>query len=384
MKILIVASYNKQRFAPFVVEQAEALQQAGVEVEFYGVVGKGMMGYLKARKGLMQHIRTYQPDIIHAHFGLSGLLANLQRRVPVVTTYHGSDINVPKILRLSKIAMHLSAYNIFVSQRNMNTIFPSHGGIRGGLLPCGVNLDNFAPRTREEARKELGWNLEDKKILFAGAFDNTVKNAPLAQAAIQHLNLRTSEPLNSSTLRTFEPSTPSNLRTFEPLTPSNLRTFEPSTPSNLRTFEPSTPSNLRTFEPLNYQLVELRGYDRTQIASLFYASDALLMTSFTEGSPQVVKEAIACGCPIVSVDVGDVAERIAGLDHCYIAKRTPEDIADKLAKVLESKAHLSPSIGESEGAILGRQQIREMGLDNQQIAQKLVGIYTQIIPPSIH
>ncbi len=417
MKILIVASYNKQRFAPFVVEQAEALQQAGVEVEFYGVVGKGVMGYLKARKGLMQHIRTYQPDIIHAHFGLSGLLANLQRRVPVVTTYHGSDINVPKILRLSKIAMHLSAYNIFVSQRNMNTIFPSHGGIRGGLLPCGVNLDNFAPRTREEARKELGWNLEDKKILFAGAFDNTVKNAPLAQAAIQHLNLRTSEPLNSSTLRTFEPSTPSNLRTFEPSTPSNLRTFEPSTPSNLRTFEPSTPStlrtfepstpsnlrtsepstpsnlrtfepstplNLRTFEPLNYQLVELRGYDRTQIASLFYASDALLMTSFTEGSPQVVKEAIACGCPIVSVDVGDVAERIAGIDHCYIAKRTPEDIADKLARVLESAAHLSPSIGESEGAILGRQQIREMGLDNQQIAQKLVGIYTQIILPSIH
>ncbi len=362
MKILIVASYNKQRFAPFVVEQAEALQQAGVEVEFYGVVGKGVMGYLKARKGLMQHIRTYQPDIIHAHFGLSGLLANLQRRVPVVTTYHGSDINVPKILRLSKIAMHLSAYNIFVSQRNMNTIFPSHGGIRGGLLPCGVNLDNFAPRTREEARKELGWNLEDKKILFAGAFDNTVKNAPLAQAAIQHLNLRTSEPLNSST----------------------LRTFEPSTPSNLRTFEPSTPLNLRTFEPLNYQLVELRGYDRTQIASLFYASDALLMTSFTEGSPQVVKEAIACGCPIVSVDVGDVAERIAGIDHCYIAKRTPEDIADKLARVLESAAHLSPSIGESEGAILGRQQIREMGLDNQQIAQKLVGIYTQIILPSIH
>jgi hypothetical protein len=78
------------------------------------------MGYLRELPALRRLIRAERPDIVHAHYGLSGLLANLQRLVPVVTTYHGSDINVPHILRLSKIAMRLSAHNIFVSARSAN------------------------------------------------------------------------------------------------------------------------------------------------------------------------------------------------------------------------------------------------------------------------
>ncbi len=302
MKVLIVASYNKQRFAPFIVEQAEALQKAGVEVEYFGVVGKGLMGYLKARKDLVQKIKIFQPDVIHAHYGLSGLLANLQRKVPVVTTYHGSDINVPKILRLSKISMCLSKWNIFVSQRNVDIACPKKYFT---LLPCGVDFENFSYRTREQARTALGWSVNDKKVLFAGAFENYVKNAPLAQQAIELLP--------------------------------------------------------------DVELVELKGYTREQIANLFYASDALLMTSFTEGSPQVVKEAMACGCPIVSVDVGDVAERIAGLENSYIAERTPEDIAAKLILVLEANKRTQ-----------GREYILAMGLDNKQVASKLINIYNNI------
>ncbi len=331
MKVLIVASYNQSHFAPFIVEQVEALQLVGVEVEYFGVVGKGILGYLRARKGLMQKIRAYRPDIIHAHYGLCGLLANLQRRVPVVTTYHGSDINVPKVLRFSKIAMRLSAYNIFVNQRNIEIaleIAPFNSPIEGenctgksikwSLLPCGVDVENFVPRTREEARVALGWGMAEKKVLFAGAFDNKVKNASLAQDAIKHLNFQ-------------------------------------------------------VFEPLNVDLIELRGYSRADIANLFYAADAFLMTSFTEGSPQVVKEAMACGCPIVSVDVGDVAERIAGVNKCYIAERTPEDIAAKLQIVLQDTARTN-----------GRGRLLEMGLDNKQVAKKLIEIYATILQKYKH
>ncbi len=302
MRILIVASYNKQRFAPFIEEQADALRKAGVEVEYYGVVGKGIWGYLKTRKSLIQKIRDFQPDVIHAHYGLCGLLANLQRKVPVVTTYHGSDINVPKILRFSKIAMRLSKWNIFVSQRNVDIVRPKK---HFALLPCGVNLENFIMRTREHARKTLGWNNEEKKILFTGAFDNKVKNATLAQEAVGRLS--------------------------------------------------------------KVELVELKGYNREQMANLFYAADALLMTSFTEGSPQVIKEAMACSCPIVSVDVGDVAERIAGLDKCYIAERTSEDIAAKLQLVLQDTCRTQ-----------GREQLLAMGLDNKQVAEKLIVIYKTV------
>lgn len=119
MKILFVASYNKGRYAPFITEQAVALRQAGCEVDFFGVIGKGITGYLKALSKLKEKICYFQPDVVHAHFGLSGLLANLQRSVPVITTYHGSDINLPKNRPFSKMAMYLSAWNIFVSKRNM-------------------------------------------------------------------------------------------------------------------------------------------------------------------------------------------------------------------------------------------------------------------------
>ena len=62
---------------------------------------------------IIPHI-DFKPDIIHAHYGLSGLLANLQRSIPVVTTYHGSDINLPKVfLVIKKSASRLNSVSGF-------------------------------------------------------------------------------------------------------------------------------------------------------------------------------------------------------------------------------------------------------------------------------
>ena len=303
MRILIVASYNKKYYAPFIVEQVDALRQVGCEVDYYGVIGKGIKGYLSAFRELRKKIKSFKPDIIHAHYGLSGLLANLQRSVPVVTTYHGSDINLPNVLRLSKIAMKLSAWNIFVSQRNIDIARLKKKYV---LLPCGVNLPNYVEGDISAIKEILNCNPNKKYILFAGAFDNKVKNAKLAQDSVALIE--------------------------------------------------------------NAELIELKGYTREQVTALFYAVDAFLMTSYTEGSPQVVKEAMACGCPIVSVDVGDVAERIEGVEGCYIAERTPEDIASKLLLALSLKTPTK-----------GRERIIELGLTNDLVAKKLVEIYEDVL-----
>ena len=303
MKILIVASYNKNRFAPFIVEQVDALRQVGCDVDYFGVVGKGIKGYLSAFGALCKKIKSFGPDIIHAHYGLCGLLANLQRKVPVVTTYHGSDINLPRVLRFSKIAMKLSAWNIFVSQRNIDIAKTKKKYI---LLPCGVNLQNYVEGDISAIKEILNWKPNNKYILFAGAFDNRVKNAKLAQDSVSLIE--------------------------------------------------------------NAELIELKGYTREQVTALFYASDAFLMTSFTEGSPQVIKEAMAYGCPIVSVDVGDVAERIEGLEGCYIAERDPQDIAEKLEQSLSFNSRTK-----------GRERIIELGLTNDLVAKRLVEIYNTII-----
>ena len=123
MKILILASLNSHagKMAPFIAEQAEALQAAGCEVVYFGVKGKGILGYLKQLPKLRCLIREQHIDLVHAHYGLCCLLANLQRLVPVVSTYHGSDINSPKVRRFSKVAMRLSAWNIFVSKRTQDS-----------------------------------------------------------------------------------------------------------------------------------------------------------------------------------------------------------------------------------------------------------------------
>ena len=316
MKVLIVGNNKLGHFAPFVEEQACALQMQGYEVVFFGVQGKGIWGYLRCLPALKHAIRQYQPDLIHAHYGLSGLLANLQRRVPVITTYHGSDINKPNILRFSKIAMRLSAWNIFVSKRNITIAKPIN---KYTLLPCGVNLPLSWSEMQNQWVEQLTlnqWVQEKltagvKHVLFAGAFNNAVKDLELAKAVINEL----------------------------------------------------------ASEGVEVELIELKGYNRDQVNALMYNCDALLMTSKTEGSPQVIKEAMACGCPIVSVDVGDVAERLSGVEGCYVAcTREPNEIAKALQKALTF-----------EGKTNGREKIIEMGLSNEQVAQRLVAIYESVL-----
>ena len=325
MKILIVGNNKPGHFAPFVEEQAHALQLRGCEVEFFGVQGKGIIGYLRCLPALKRAIKQHRPDLIHAHYGLSGLLANLQRRVPIITTYHGSDINKPNVLRFSKIAMRLSAHNIFVSQRNVILALSPNSLItyllkkRYTLLPCGVNLPLQWSEMQTQRIGQLTlnqWvqeklNTGKKHVLFAGAFNNAVKDPELAKAVMNEL-------INVG---------------------------------------------------LNVELIELKGYNRNQVNALMYNCDALLMTSKTEGSPQVIKEAMACGCPIVSVDVGDVAERVSGVEGCYVVPtRDPKDIAEALQKALAFQDKTT-----------GRQRIIEMGLSNEQVAKRLMAIYQSLV-----
>ena len=381
MKLLIIASDKGGRFAPFIEEQIAALQARGVQIIRYGVTGHGIMGYLRELPALRRLIRAERPDIVHAHYGLSGLLANLQRLVPVVTTYHGSDINKPNIRRFSKIAMRLSAFNIFVSKRNMalalgqalaqcigveapvysvecigkengeaettastqpegrlhHTPYTKHT-----LLPCGVNLTEDQLASRSEARQALGIADDAQIVLFAGAFDNAVKDPELAFAAIELLQTQCSgadAPVYSVQCK------------GEEISGAVTSAYTPYTIH---------------YTPI---LQELRGFSRAEVNHWMCAANCLLLTSKTEGSPQVIKEAMACGCPIVSVDVGDVAERVSGIEGCYAVRtREPKDIAEALQKAL---AHV--------GKTNGRERIQEMGLSNEQVAQRLIAIYEIII-----
>jgi glycosyltransferase involved in cell wall biosynthesis len=303
MRVLIVARCKDGRYAPFITEQVEAIEKQGVECRYFGVDGKGVAGYLRQIPKLRKAIREFHPDIIHAHYGFCGLLSNYQRRIPVVTTYHGSDINAPSVLRFSKKSIRRSRFNIFVSQKNVDIACPQKDF---ALIPCGINLEDYPVLDKAEARYQMGLNPSGKYVLFAGAFDNPVKNASLAKAALG-------------------------------LVPEA-------------------------------ELLELKDFSRPQVAALMQGVDAFLMTSFTEGSPQVIKEALACGCPIVSVDVGDVRERIEGIEGCCISGREPEALAHCIKKALNYG-----------GRTNGRQSIEKNGLSNDVIAARIISVYESLL-----
>lgn len=254
MKVLIVANYNVGHFSPFVLEQVGSLRNLGVEFDFFGIVGKGPLGYLKNLPALKRKIKEYKPDLIHAHYGLSGLLATLQGEVPVVVTYHGSDIHSGGFIQtLSKLAMKRSAYNIIVAQHLKDMV----GEVSNcSIIPCGVDDETFYPMVKLDARKQLGWSDSRRYVLFAGAFDREVKNPQLAKAAVASID--------------------------------------------------------------NCELIELKGYNRREVNLLLNAADCLLMTSRNEGSPQIIKEAMCCGTPIVSVYVGDVADVCGGTEGVFM------------------------------------------------------------------
>ena len=413
MKILIVAADKGGHFAPFVEEQMQALQDLSHEVVRYAVRGKGVRGYLREIPCLRQTIRTERPDIIHAHYGLCGLLANLatihaklstlnctqhstlnaqlhskERNsidthsispslrgrggsvTPVITTYHGSDINTPRVLRLSRWAMRLSAWNIFVSRANIRTaraegkwLAPwAYRGDNYSLLPCGVALSEEQLLSRAEARRclaEMGLQctVSDGKerkvysfseiqnrrlILFAGAFDNSVKDVALAEAVIK-LNSDSPFPLREGACAYSE----------SPLS-----------------------------EGERGSLIELRGFSRSTVNRLMCAADCLLLTSRQEGSPQVIKEAMACGCPIVSVDVGDVRERIERITGCAVANsRDPHKLAMLLREVLDfpTPIYSQQQSAVSEFRTEARERLLSQGLTNPQVARTLQAIYSALL-----
>ena len=311
MRVLIVCSRrgyspHTDYMAPFVYEQMGAIQALGIECKAI-LVDNGLKGYLNAVSQIRRTIKEFSPNIVHAHYGLCGLVANLQRKTPVVTTYHGTDLHDRQLRIASQLSILLSKENIVVSDELTRGLLKPKSV---SVIPCGVNSDLLTPMEKEKASLGLGWDPGSKHILFSKEFKNKAKNYPLAKAAVDEYN---SKYANGN----------------------------------------------------EAQLLEFIGYTREQVHLLYNAVDCVLMTSDHEGSPQFIKEAMACNCPIVSVDVGDVKQVISDTDGCYIAQRDPSDIAGKLDLAIR------------HGKTNGREKVL-VEFDSRVIARKVADLYERI------
>lgn len=311
MKILIVCSGNAENFSfernqAFIYDQVETIKNEFRDIQFgyFFIKGKGITGYLRCLKELRKVLHQENYHCIHAHFTFSSLLANFQRKVPVITTFHGSDINVLKNRLISFVVAILSKKNVYVSQNLLNKSLLKLS-YKSFVIPCGVNFEIFTPQAKIINREVFNLSNEKKYILFSSSFDNTVKNYPLAKKALDYINDDAIE------------------------------------------------------------ILPLKNYSRQQVSALMNVVDLALMTSFTEGSPQFIKEAIACNCPVVCTDVGDVKDVIAKVEGCFL---TSFDYRDVAANILKGLAY-----GQLKN---GKEQISSF--DNNLIAQKIQNIYKSI------
>jgi teichuronic acid biosynthesis glycosyltransferase TuaC len=299
MNVLIVCSGNFPDFSfeenqAFIYDQVNKVQEvSGISFFTFFIKGKGVKGYLSNLKRIKKKIRQEKIDLIHAHGGHIGSLSALQSIVPVVVTFHGSDINYKKNRFFSAFASLLSKHSIYVSQKLIEKAF-----IKGvySIIPCGVDFGTFLPLRKGQT--SLG-----EFILFSSHFSNSVKNFPLLKTATKNLS---------------------------------------------------------------EEIREIKDKSRIEVNLLLNNAKILVMTSFSEGSPQIIKEAMACNIPIVSTDVGDVKEVIGATEGCYICSYDPKDVAKKIKLAL--------AFGKRTN---GREKIKH--LDNKVIAERIMNVYKSVL-----
>lgn len=303
--------------APYLVQQVDFLRRLGVEVDVFPFRGaRRPLNYLKAWWRLRRHLRQHTYDLLHAQFGQSALLT-WPRRLPLVVTFHGCDLQGVKrpdgrmswsgrfLQMLCQLVARRADAVILVSERMRRFISRS---VPATVIPTGLNFAEIPLVPRAEARRQLGFAPDERLVLFVGNPAETVKRHALAQQAVEVLN--------------------------------------------------------RTCPA---RLVVGWGVLRPEILLLMNACDLLLMTSIQEGSPCVVKEALACNLPIVSLDVGDVSVRVKDVAGCEICEDAhPVTIAAALERVLRR--------GDR---VRGREAVQD--LDERLLAARITGVYQAVL-----
>jgi glycosyltransferase involved in cell wall biosynthesis len=323
MRVLMVTlqlptEHRPGTWAP-VARQIESLRSLGVDVDLLQVTGSPKLKYAAAIPPLRS--RAPSADLVHAHFGYCGWVARAQLSRPVVVSFMGSDLlgtsdargrvtpwSRPVVTANRSLARLVEA--VIVKSPEMAALVAPVGP---HVIPNGVDTERFRPLDRGEARNRLGWSARDRYVLFAGSPGNPRKAYPVARTAVD----RAAAALGDSA---------------------------------------------------GTRMVPLSGIAPELMPSYLSAADALIMTSHWEGSPNVVKEAMACNLPVVSVPVGDVPQLLEGVDASTVCPRDPVALAEALADVLERPRRSD-----------GRRALVRKGLDLERVSRNVANVYQQVL-----
>jgi glycosyltransferase involved in cell wall biosynthesis len=270
-------------FGSFVQDQLESLRPLGVEYEVLFVNGRqSRWNYLFGIGEVRRRLRAGNYDLIHAHFGLSGWVARFQLGTPLVITFHGDDVlgrpatdghitPTGRFFQASSYLLAPLASAVIVQNRQMRRALRMESA---EIIPCGIDLELFRPMDHGEARCLAGLAPGTKYVLFPYNPQEQRKRFDLIAAAV-----------------------------------AKAREELPQ-----------------------LEILQVRRRPHSEMPLYMNAADVLVMASMIEGSPTAIKEAMATNLPVVSVEVGDVADFIYESDGNYIV---PRDAAAMAAKIVE-------------------------------------------------
>jgi glycosyltransferase involved in cell wall biosynthesis len=304
MKVLFVYRvYGERKENPVVDNQIKGLREEGVEIVEYMIGSGGFKTYLKSIIGIRKAIKEYDVNIIHAHYSLSAFVSSFSYSVPVVCSLMGSDVLAAS--RLKRFLISLFTQYIWKLTIVKSEEMKSY--VSGSIVvPNGVDTSIFRETNHVRAKEEVHFDSDRINIIFVATDIHTpVKNFVLAQESVNAL-------------------------------------------------------------PDNYILHPVSNASPQQLATYYNAADLLLLTSDSEGSPNVIKEALACCCPIVSTDVGDVKAMIGGVKKCQIVSRDPLDISEAIMRIAEIP-------GRSDG----KQKVK--AISSVVISQKIKKLYLSLL-----
>jgi teichuronic acid biosynthesis glycosyltransferase TuaC len=277
-------------YGPFVHDEVEALRKAGVETDLYFVNGRASrLNYFGMPLGFFRRMRSRKYDVVHVHHSFCGLVATMQRSVPVIWTFHEGEISGNTRDALREHPIRRIAYSRrlkkFVARR-VDAIIVVAEHLRAQLgrpdavwLPAGVDMDVFVPMDTAEARRRLGLPEDRRFVLFPSSPSRVEKRHDLAKRALELL--RESWP-----------------------------------------------------ETHDVELLTLDNVPHDRVPLYINASELMLMTSAFEASPVTIREALACNVPVLCTDVGDARVVLGGVAGCAIVDPDPERIAAALRVAL--------------------------------------------------
>lgn len=309
MKVYFVASGNKAvgTVSAFVRSQFDSLQSEGLDMHLFPVRGHGWKAYLRAIWQLRSEVRRERPDIVHAHYSVCGLVA------AVATCFTPTRVVVSILGSFPSPSFKLRWVRFFIKHVWDATLVKSQRtadqlGLDLPVVPNGVNLEQFTLIDKEEARRRCGFADDKKYVIWCSNPSRGEKRFPLAKKAVEALN--------------------------------------------------------------NPDVVLYPVFDKRhdEVVDYMCGADLLLLTSYCEGSPNVVKEAMACNCPVVSTDVGDVQWVTGGIEGTAVV---PYGDVEALKKAVAQTLSFN-------SRTCGRERIVELGLTTKDIASKIKSIYDSL------